>query len=39
VDEKGANDPNITSVLGPYRDEFLIPQFKKAAVAYELDGL
>jgi hypothetical protein len=39
VDEKGAPDPNNTSVFGPYRDAFMIPQLKEAVAAYDLDGL
>jgi len=39
VDEKGARDPNATSVFGPYKDELLIPQLKEVVAAYALDGL
>jgi len=39
IDEKGARDPNDTSVFGPYKDEFLVPQLKEVVAAYDLDGL
>ncbi len=35
IDEKGNRDPNNTSVFGAYQDEFLIPQLKEVASAYD----
>jgi len=39
IDEKGARDPNNTSVFGPYVDKLLIPQLKELRDEYRVDGV
>ena len=39
INADGTPDKNETSTFGPYCDEFLIPQLKEVADAYDLNGV